>query len=771
MGALPRPDLPPGHHRELVDALHGLHHEAGWPSLRTLARKAGCSHTTVSAVFSAPRLPAWGVLELLVEAMGGDVSEFHRLWLAASSPSSLGARAARRIAGRRVELGAVGRHLEAGSGLLVVTGEAGIGKTRLVSTAAASATSHVAAGSCLPLSTQVPLLPFADALAGVYDVDGGQWFKEALAECPAYVAVALRPLLPQLEPAGAAPVADDWSRQRLFAAVRSVLTALSELRPLALLVEDLHWADTATLDLLEHLVSRPGTAPVLGTYRLEDPATPPETVEWLARVSRLSSVATIDLGPLTHDETAEQLALLGGSPPTVELVERIHRRSAGQPLFTEQLAAQAEQSAREVPLPRLLTDVLDQRLQGLNGPSWAIVRALGVADRPLTDTDLSAVTSLTVTDLTGELHLLDQRRLLTPTLSGHDVGLRHPLLAEAVRRRLVAGEGAAEHRRLALALAASPEPSAAEVATHWQSADEPEQEIVWRVRAAREAGGLFAAAQEAEHWLRVLEIWPDGADTVAVPPVRRPEVFLAAMDALEAAGNIERALALLGDAIQQPGFTISDTAELYLRAGLYRGLIEGAAGGLELIERSIEAYRQVPPSQGLIQALDQRAAMMRGLARQEEGTAALVEAMSIDESLGGTPYRRRLLASLALHQALQGELDAAIRLIDQAAQAAAPHPEPVRDLEIAVIHTWLLTTAGRGADEVEAAASRALQQVREWDITGWQAAILWGNVAESIADAGQVARAGKLIDPVTNVPVTIRVKTPSGRSISECRNR
>ena len=77
MGGLARPQVPPGAQRALVDALHALHHEAGWPSLRWLAREAGFSHTTVSTVFSSPRLPSWGVLELLVEAMDGDVGEFH----------------------------------------------------------------------------------------------------------------------------------------------------------------------------------------------------------------------------------------------------------------------------------------------------------------------------------------------------------------------------------------------------------------------------------------------------------------------------------------------------------------------------------------------------------------------------------------------------------------------------------------------------------------------------------------------------------------------
>lgn len=84
MAALSRPVLPPGGQRDLVNALHALHHRAGQPSLRDLARDVGVSRTTVSAVFSAPRVPRWGIVELLVEAMGGDTEAFHTLWMAAT---------------------------------------------------------------------------------------------------------------------------------------------------------------------------------------------------------------------------------------------------------------------------------------------------------------------------------------------------------------------------------------------------------------------------------------------------------------------------------------------------------------------------------------------------------------------------------------------------------------------------------------------------------------------------------------------------------------
>ena len=200
------------------------------------------------------------------------------------------------------------------------------------------------------------------------------------------------------------------------------------------------------------------------------------------------------------------LALLG-RVATPNEVDRIHQRSGGLPLFTEQLAAQ---SAEEEALPRLLADLLDGRFAGISHAEWAIARALGVADRPLTDAQLRSLTGLSPAALTAGLHALDEQFLITTGV--HEVRLRHPLFAEAVRRRLVAGEAADEHRRLALTLAESPRPSAAEVAEHWQRADDPEQEILWRIRAAQEAGARFALAHEAEQWRRALELWPDDAD-------------------------------------------------------------------------------------------------------------------------------------------------------------------------------------------------------------------------------------------------------------------
>lgn len=225
MSALPRPDLPSGPRRDLDGALHDLHHRAGWPSLRALARDANCSHTTVSHVFSSPRLPSWGTVELLVEAMDGSTADLHQLWLAASAPDGEAPPAAPAIAGRKAELDVVRRHLETGTGLLLVTGEAGMGKTKLVSTAAELADAQVVTGHCLPLSSAVPLLAIGDVLRGSHSVNGGRWLRESLDNCPEYVATAIAPLVPGLQtPKESDHEVDEWSSQWLFTAVGATLS-------------------------------------------------------------------------------------------------------------------------------------------------------------------------------------------------------------------------------------------------------------------------------------------------------------------------------------------------------------------------------------------------------------------------------------------------------------------------------------------------------------------------------------------------------------------
>ncbi|HEY3016521.1 MAG TPA: AAA family ATPase, partial [Nocardioides sp.] len=549
-----------------MDALHELHHRAGWPSLRTIARNLGCSPTTVSAVFSRPRLPAWGLLELVVEDLGGDCGEFHALWVAAGSPDrdDTGTQGATPLAGRKDDVRAVRAHFDRGDpGLLLVCGEAGIGKSRLVATVVSTAAPDltVLRGSCAPLATAAPFLPWVDVLRAAYAVDDGQWLKEALAAEPAYVAGEIVLLLPELD--AGPPVPDSWrepeppsaagqlSPARLFAAVRTALTGLAALRPLTMVIEDLHWADAATLDLLEHLLRSPVGlgVPVVATYRTDDPATSPSAEDWQLRVRRLPGVAVQRLEPLDLDGTREQLELLTGAPVLPGRAEAIHRRSAGNPLFTEQLAAQSDHEAGTdaAAVPRLLTDLLDQRIRGLDDDAWSVACVLAAGDRPITGAQLSEVAGVPDGDLTAGLRSLDRRRLLS-TGPSKEITLSHPLIAESVRRRSLPIELADAQRRLADAMAAWPGVPAAEIAGLWCSVGDPDQEAPWRVRAAQSAASTHAAHLAADHWLRLLEIWPRVRDVERIG-ARLVSAHLEAIVALEASGRVDQAIELSRQAL------------------------------------------------------------------------------------------------------------------------------------------------------------------------------------------------------------------------------
>ena len=230
--------------------------------------------------------------------------------------------------------------------------------------------------------------------------------------------------------------------------------------------------------------------PLVVTVRTEDPDVGEAFADWFTRVRRLPGAARLALVPLTLAETTQQLALLRGRDPEPDDVARIHARSLGQPLFTEQLALHPD----DLPLPELLADLLLRRLRGLSPDGWSVGRALGVADRPLLAGQLAEITAL---DPVAGLRELDAQRLLAPA-DGPEVRLRHPLVADAIRQHLVPGEAPEVHRRVATVLAAAPDPPAAEIAQHWAAAGDPERELRWRISAARAASARYAVEAAAD---------------------------------------------------------------------------------------------------------------------------------------------------------------------------------------------------------------------------------------------------------------------------------
>ncbi len=746
MSALPRPDLPPGPHRRLVDELHELHHHDGWRSLRALAREAGVSHTTVSKVFSSPALPTWGTVELMVEAMGGDTHRFHGLWLDASTPGHDDRDPDVRIAGRRDELDVVRRHLEAGDGLLLVAGEAGMGKTTLLEAACAEVRGDVllALGRCLPFSTEVPLLPVAEALRHVARAEDGGLVAAALERCPAYVREAMSAVLPEWSTDAPVTDPDDrWLRQRLFAGVAELCRALSTEQSFALVLEDLHWADDLTLDLVEHLL-RHGEATILGSWRTDDPEVSRGHRDWLGRLRRDAELLPLD--PLTADETQQQLRLLRPEA-SAEDAARIHSRSRGQPLFTEQLVH------AEAGEPTYLDDLLDGRVRHLSGPQWAVASVLGVADRPLEAADIGRAVGVELEPLAAVLRDLHAHRLVDVVPAG--LQLRHPLLAEAVRRRLLPGEAAAFHRAVARVLAAAEDAEPAEVARHWQRAGKHEEERVWQVRAARAAAERYSGLQAAAHWRRVLALWPSGAAEAGEPPVRRHEVVAGIATQLDLAGRPRDAVPVLEAELALPDpphlYDVAERADLLRQlARLNSSQFVGGSLGLRMIEHAIDLYRTLGPTPGLATALTWKGTELEWGGRRTEASDVLTEAAAVAAGTGDRLLERSVLAQWAWQLAASGDAGS-VDEIDRIIRTFGQDESPLRNLWVAVRHTDILLMACRPAEDVARAARPALDQAARWRITGGHADILKSNVAQAWRRAGMVGRALEVVGDETRV--------------------
>ncbi len=315
---------------------------------------------------------------------------------------------------------------------MLVVGDAGIGKTRFVDEGlrrAAAGGMVAVGGGCLPLAEKLPLLPVADALEGLSRLDGGALFEAALDAAPAYVRPEVSRLLPRLagaEPEATGPV-EGWRHERLFSGVAELLGGVARRSAVVLLIEDVHWADPATLDFLTYLVrvGRRDAVSMVVTCRSDETPLDAGVADWLTHARRSSEMAEIRLGPLSRGEVAEQLTGLVGATPPDQLVEEVYARAEGHPFFTEQLVTAAVTDSgrltQPVRLPAQLAELLAARTARCGAGARAVLSALAVAGRPSTERLLGDVTGLDPDTVRAAVRELTVDRLLAAPAT-EDIG-------------------------------------------------------------------------------------------------------------------------------------------------------------------------------------------------------------------------------------------------------------------------------------------------------------------------------------------------------------
>ncbi len=399
----------------------------------------------------------------------------------------------------------------------LVSGDAGVGKTRLVAELATRAADRgfmVLSGRCAELGDSVPYLPLADALR-----DGT---TGPAAAGPLLDALASRPVLGRLLPDRGTSPGDGGdltglAQQQLFGAVLGMLAELAAARPVLLILEDLHWADRSTRDLvtfLSRVLHRERVA-VVGTYRTDDLHRRHPLRAVVAELLRLPSVAAIELGPLSYADMAEHLSALAQAPLEAAVLHRMVSRAEGNAYYAEELLAAGGSAsggyAAGDALPTGLAALLIARVEQLSPTAQQVLRAAAVAGRRMEDDIVREASGLAAAEYEEAVREAVTHQMLVPD-GGQGYAFRHALIREAIYGDLLPGERTRLHARLAELLAgeerlATVPGSAAELAHHSLASHDIPGAFTASVRAAQEAERLAAPAEAHRHYDAALALW------------------------------------------------------------------------------------------------------------------------------------------------------------------------------------------------------------------------------------------------------------------------
>ncbi|GAA3173183.1 LuxR family transcriptional regulator [Blastococcus jejuensis] len=512
------------------------------------------------------------------------------------------------LVGRERELAqlraAVARTAAGEPGVVLVGGEAGVGKSRLLDAAFGDASGmRVLTGGCIELGGEgLPLVPLVEALRTVVRTTPSGDLDRLLG--PARRELAR--LLPELAVDLPAPPATSGSTAQLFELVLGVLGRIGDEHPLALVVEDLHWADRTTLDLVAFLVrGLQGTRVLLVlTYRSDEVDRRSPLRPLLSGWERLRGVERLQLERFSRRETAAQVGAILGATPEPGMVDLVFDRSEGNAFFVEELVRTVRDGTGEHELPPSLRDVLLSRAERLSGPAQRLLRTAAVAGRWVPERLLSEVAAVSPAELYEALREAVDASLLVVDGTGRGYAFRHALTRDAVYEDLLPGERVELHTAYAEALDRAPGLAeddasvAATLAVHWYAAHDMPRALAASVRAGRQAIAAFAPAEARRHLERALEVWRSVPDAETWAGADQVEVLRLTARATFHGGDPERALTLLERALDLVDPDTDPERSAFVveqRAVTVRALGEDGAGVTEL-ETALARLPVDPPS-------------------------------------------------------------------------------------------------------------------------------------------------------------------------------
>jgi DNA-binding CsgD family transcriptional regulator len=593
----------------------------------------------------------------------------------------------------------------------LVSGDAGIGKSRLVGEAIQIAERDgftVLCGQCAEIGDSVPYLPFADA------------FRTA--PPPIEKAIKARPVLSRLLPDGEGQAQEaDWAglaRQQMFGAVLSLLSELAVSSPVLLVIEDLHWADATTRHLvtfLARMLHRERVA-IIGTYRTDDLHRRHPLRSVIAELLRLPMVALVELGPLSAAALAEILSNVPNvpSPLPAATLNSLVERAEGNAYYAEELLTASSCAVSsstgdnaEGTLPTGLAALLLSRVERVSDAAQQVLRAAAVAGGGAADELVRAASGLPDDAYEEALREAAGHQLLAP--DGSDgYRFRHALLREAVYGDLMPGERTRLHAQLASVLAGVPG-AAAELAHHSMASHDIPGAFAASVRAATEAERIGAPAEAHRHYDLALELWVRVESAERIAGMTRGKLGLKSALAAAASGDVPRAVHLLRR---------------------IRDWVSGAAGTAESAELRCRVGERLAYH------------LLQGENMQWYAEALHVAEATVRETLDEPPtwYRARAMATYAIALMAAHRYDDAWDWVGQAREAAAQAANSASvEADALATNGQLALRAGR-SDEAIGMFTAAIEQAGAAGAVGVRLRAAYQLAAERLA-RGELAEA------------------------------
>ena len=575
------------------------------------------------------------------------------------------------VVGREAELSAIADGVDGGrdgrSSTLMLAGEAGVGKSRLVAEAMRMASERgmqVLRGSCVNIGAAgVPYGPIVEALRELHR----ELPQDELSELVGTSASDLARLLPSLvaQPDLPEPTAQSqWLQARLLEAILGLVQRLAARAPVLLVIEDLHWADPGTRETLTYLVRnlRTDAVTLLITYRSDELHRRHALLPWLAELERTGRVQRIDIARLEPARTRDLVSAILGGEAEADLVARVVERSDGNPFFIEELVM-AEGASSDRGMPPTLRGILLARISALPDAAQSLVGVAAVAGRRVDHDLLASVAGQDESTTIAALRDAVGQQILVADTTGESDGyaFRHALMQEAAYDDLLPGERRRLHKAFAEAVAAQAVGTGAdaaahwaELAYHWSATRDDERALEASVRAASAAVEAYAFGDALRHFEGALDLWPSVDDPERVAGVDLATLLDQASEVASIDGQTRRGAALREAAIAELDEATDPVraALWHERLGRQRWLAADTPGALRAYEHAIEMA--APPSPARARVLSGYGQLLMLVDRWDESCRVCEEALALARESGDRQVEGHALCTLGLDYSALG---------------------------------------------------------------------------------------------------------------------